>query len=120
MLVVDLHAGHGLAGLALLGEDQQVGGPAVVVVGGHQAAAVTLAGLLRHNICCQSLLMFLIMLCTLHTTQWANAGGQACQRYLVLSFCQLQFVAGINPVKTIERLDRCQLCVRGVSCVVTT
>ena len=69
MLVVDLHAGHGLAGLALLGEDQQVGGPAVVVVGGHQAAAVTLAGLLRHNICCQSLLMFLIMdmLCTLHS-----------------------------------------------------
>ena len=117
MLVVDLHAGHGLAGLALLGEDQQVGGPAVVVVGGHQAAAVTLAGLLRHNICCQSLLMFLIMdmLCTLHTTQWANAGGQACQRYLVLSFRQLQFVARINPVKTIGRLDRCQLCVREVS-----
>ena len=75
MLVVDLHAGHGLAGLALLGEDQQVGGPAVVVVGGHQAAAVTLAGLLRHNICCQSLLMFLIMLCTLHTTHYTVHSG---------------------------------------------
>ena len=111
MLVVDLHAGHGLAGLALLGEDQQVGGPAVVVVGGHQAAAVTLAGLLRHNICCQSLLMFLIMLCTLHTTQWADAGGQA----WFSAFANSNFVARINPVKTIGRLDRCQLCVREVS-----